>query len=183
VTEQLFDRYFRFSAERLDALSIPEEAAAFLAQTGLPEWCAPNAHFGPIGDEWIELPLRQAGATHFVGLGEDRDDNLIALAIAAGDVWAIPDHGPQIYMASNVFEMSSAFHAYQTCINAAVAEDDQACVLARIPPRFLEPFVEWAAASNPRLLRSGAFWARELVRIGFPAQSLEVSGGQRPEGS
>lgn len=180
MTEQLFDLYFHYSEERLIALGTPRDVAAFLATTGLPEWCAPNAHFGPVGDHWTELPSRQIGTVSYVGLGEDRDDNLIALALEGGNIWALPASASRVYMAANVRELSAALHAFQTCVNAAVAEDSRAYDQARIPLRHLESFVSWARASNPELVGRGSFWAQELLRNNFPPQSFDVDSAYGP---
>ncbi len=180
VAEKLFDDYFYYSEERLNALGMPRDVAAFLASTGLPEWCAPNAHFGPVGDQWAELPLRQVDTMSYVGLGEDRDDNLIALALEDGHIWVLPASAPRIYIAANVHELSASLHAFQAFVNAAVADDSEAVVQTRIPHRHLESFVSWARALNPDLVGSGSFWAQELLRNGFPPQSLDVSGARSP---
>lgn len=121
VAEKLFNNYFRYSKDRLIALGTPCDVAAFLATTGFPEWCAPNAHFGPVGDRSTELTSRQIGGISYVGLGEDRDDNLIALALEGGDVWALPASASPVYMAANVRELSASLHAFQACVDAAVA--------------------------------------------------------------
>ena len=180
VAEKLFDDYFHYSEERLNALGTPRDVAAFLATTGLPTWCAPNAHFGPVGDQWAELPLRQVDTMSYVGLGEDRDDNLIALALEGGHIWALPASAPRIHVAANVQELSASLHAFQTCVNAAVAEDSDAFVQARIPLRHLESFVSWGRALNPDLVGCGSFWAQELLRNGLPPQSLDFSGARCP---
>ena len=180
---QLFKDYFRYSEERLMALRVSGDTAAFLVTTGLPEWCAPNAHFGPIGEDSTELPSQQIGTMTYVGLGEDRDDNLIALALEAGDIWALPASGIRVYIAANVRELSSSLHAWQACVNAAVAEDSQAFVESRVPLRFLESFVSWASALNPGLIGHGSFWARELLRHGLPPRSLDAGGVRDPHGA
>lgn len=180
MAEKLFDNYFHYSEARLIALGTPRDIAAFLATTGLPEWCAPNAHFGPVGDHWTGLTSRQIGTRSYVGLGEDRDDNLIVLALEGGDVWTLPSSASRVYMAANVRELSASLHAFQTCVDAAVAEDSQAAVQARIPLRHLESFVSWARELNLDLVRHGSFWAQELLRNGFPPQLLDFSGARGP---
>ncbi len=173
MAEHLFDNYVHFSEERLRALGTPRDIAAFLATTGLPEWCAPNTRFGPAGDPATELPLQRIGAVQYLGLGEDRDDNLIALALGACDIWVLSAQGSPVYFAADVHELSLSLHEFQTCIDSAIAADSQAFVQARIPPMHLESFVSWAKSFNPDLVQRGTFWARELVRLGLPTQSLD----------
>jgi len=174
VAEHLFDKFFRFSAERLTALGIPSDITEYLATVGLPEWCAPHTHFGPPGDPATELALRQIDSAPYLVLGEDRDGDLIALALGTYDVWVLPEGDP-VYVASDVQELSASLHKFQACIDCAIATDSQAFVQTRVAPSHLGPFVSWAKAVNPGLIGHGSYWHRELVRLGLPPDSLSAT--------
>ncbi len=176
MAKPVFDNYIRFSAQRLTALGAPGAVSAFLATTGLPEWCAPHMHFGWVGDPSNVLPLRQTGSEQYIGLGEDQDDNPVWLAVAACDVWVLPAQGSPVYVASNVQELSASLHQFQACIDAAVAGDPMAFVEARVTTLHLQAFASWAKDTNPALVRPGTFWARELARLGLAAPWPEPDG-------
>jgi hypothetical protein len=184
VTEHLFHTYTRFSSERLKALAVPDEIATFLSTSGLPTWCAPSAHFGIVfglgGEPDAELPLRKVGSRQYLGIGEDQDDDLIALELHTHDIWVLPAQREPVYFASDVYELSLSLHEFQSCINSAVEADSQAFLQNRIPLFHLESFVLWAKVLNSRLVQQGTFWGNELVRLGMPSQSLEPMYFDRP---
>ncbi|QSI75271.1 SUKH-4 family immunity protein [Niveibacterium microcysteis] len=179
MSELLFDEYTKYSATRLSELGVSEEPASFLSTQGLPTWCAPNAHFGFVDD--AELPLFEIDAQRYVGLGEDRDGNVIALEVNTLEIWVLIEQQSPVFLAASLKELSLSLNEFQHCINSAVAHDAEAYVLNRIAPSFLDPFVKWAEAENPRLVQQGAFWASVLSWLGMHNQSLERTRvGQPP---
>ena len=79
MADLVFDKYSKFSAPRLIELGFPMEQAVFLSQVGLPMWCAPNMSFGEVFELGEQLPVLENKAKKYVGIGQDRDDNFIAV--------------------------------------------------------------------------------------------------------
>lgn len=160
---EAFDQYTKYPEPRLVELAIPERYATFLAQTGLPTWCAPNIHFGELGESWTLLPVIEVGTKRYVGLGEDRDDNAIAMDLEDHSVRVVTATGQTEYLAGNVIELADALHRLQSCVNSAVENDPKAYSERRISPAFLQPFILWAGAQNPLAIHAGSFWHRVLA--------------------
>lgn len=170
----IFDGFTFYPRERLDELFIPEEYSEFLTRTGLPTWCAPEMHFGKVGEAWTFLPVIEVGPERYVGLGEDRDDAVIGLNLKEHSIWVITEDSEPAFMAQSVTELSQALYRFQACIDSAVESDATAFTENRIPPPCLEPFVFWANTTNRFLVQDGSFWHSVLLWLGVPNQSFKA---------
>jgi hypothetical protein len=168
MEEPLFDAYHRFEREPLEALGLPRAHVAFLSDVGLPMWCAPNICFGEVYERGEHLPLITEGGARYVGIGEDRDDNVIALDVERAEVWALVAGAAPRFVAPDVMTLSDAVHQLQGCVNVAVERDHDAFIKHRIQPSDLLPFTQWADAESPLLLAPGTFWSLTLLWFAAP---------------
>ncbi len=132
-----FDEFTTYSEERLREFGMPDEQVMFLTSIGLPTWCAPNMHFGKMGEAWTLLPLINVGENQYLGLGEDRDGRAVVVSLNGYSVWVIADHSPPVFLARDVIELSEAVRHFQTCIDNAVESDGAAYTENRISPQFM----------------------------------------------
>src|SRR5690554_1149688 len=174
MSREMFDELSKYPRTRLLEFSVPDMQLNFLADIGLPDWCAPNMHFGGLGEEWEFLPLIEAGGRRYLGLGEDRDDNPIGLDVENWSIWVVARQGPPLLMARSVFELSQALHQFQECINYAVESDHSAFTKNRIPQESFGPFISWALSKSPELLAVGSFWRGVLMSLGVHNNSLQA---------
>lgn len=168
MSANVFDEFSVYPKARLSEFSLPDSHQEFLVRTGLPTWCAPNIYFGERGDETQILPSLEKDGRCFLVLGEDRDENPIAIDLADYSVWDLPNCGPFRYVASQVMSLSTALYQFQRCVNAAVEVDRRAFTRNRIPVSSLAPFLSWAASHDPKMLEPGAFWHGVLIRMNVP---------------
>lgn len=168
MSVQVFDEFSLYPKARLSEFSLPDSYQEFLVRTGLPTWCAPNIYFGERGDERQILPSLEKDGRCFLGLGEDRDENPIAIDLADYSVWDLSSDGPLRYVASEVISLSTALYQFQKCVNAAVEVDRRAFTRNRISAGSMAPFLSWAAIHDPKMLEPGAFWHCVLIQMNVP---------------
>lgn len=171
MSVKMFDKYTKFSESRLVELALPEELTKFLAHVGLPTWCSPNMHFGEVGESWVLLPTIEIGAKRYLGLGEDRDDNVVAVDLQDYTMWVITGRGETLFLARNVMDLSQDLHHFQSCVDFAVERDSAAFTENRIPATCLEPFILWVYKENPQAIQAGSFWHGVLLWLGVPNPS------------
>ena len=155
--EQVFDNHIKFPNSRLTELGFNDETINFLTNNGLPNWCAPNIHFGE-EDSWLPQISNQGNLLTVIG--SDRDDSPICINKAL-NVVRIKNNSEE-FMASNLELLYSALINFQKCINGAVLENDNAFVDNNIPEKYLMPFVTWLKSNEPKALKANSFWGQTL---------------------
>lgn len=165
MSNAIFEEFTKYPHKILHEFGLPESHEKFLVDVGLPTWCAPNMHFGELGDERVFLPIIRVGVG-YIGLGEDKNDNPIALHKNQYSVWVLSKTNLPTYMASDVLELSEALYNFQICINTAVEINSEAYTGNNIPRKILDVFVSWANDKNALLLQKGSFWHRQLQEFG-----------------
>lgn len=169
MSTALFDGYTRYSEPRLREFGVPGAQARFLADTGLPTWCAPHMHFGEVGECWTLLPHIENATASYLGFGEDQADRAVAMCLKRFSVWVPGEPGvpgvPEVYVAGDVFLLSQALHHFQVCINRAVEVDSMVFREFRITAAPMAPFVAWLSQQDADALATGAFWHAELKRL------------------
>lgn len=166
MSNALFDGYTRYSEPRLHEFGVPRAQARFLADTGLPTWCAPHMHFGEVGECWTLLPHIENATASYLGFGEDQADRAVAMCLKRFSIWVPGEPGvPEVYVAGDVFLLSQALHHFQVCINRAVEVDSMVFREFRITAAPMAPFVAWLSQQDADALATGAFWHAELKRL------------------
>ncbi len=167
----IFDSYSLYPVNRLKHLRLPDVVTDFLSQVGLPDWVAPNIHFGEDEDEW--LPQHPQIETLII-LGSDRDDNPICIDKRNGAIFRVED-GSCDFFASSVFMLSKALEKFQVAVDHAIEEDSEAFTNQRIPAQALEPFIQWLLLYEPRAMETGAFWHSVLQWLSSETLTTLVS--------
>ncbi len=150
---ELFDSYSKYPRSRLIGIGLDGETAAFMSQVGLPNWCAPNMHFG---DEESWLPVISHQGEDLYVIGSDRDECPICINSEFSVIRYKEEQ--QDFLATNVQNLALALNEFQACINNAVNSDSEAYSKNNIPNMCMEPFVAWLMQNEPNALDGHAFW-------------------------
>ena len=176
MTDPLFDTFSIYSRERLAELGFSNEQVVFLAQVGLPKWCAPNMNFGEVFELGELLPILEIETRRYVGIGEDRDGNTVAVDLDQHAVWALVKDSSPRFVTSSVLVLSTSLHKFQACVNAAVENDSRSFIENRIRPEYFEPFIQWVYSIDPLILERDSFWSNVLRWLGVPNNLFKADG-------
>ncbi|QCB46941.1 SUKH-4 family immunity protein [Hydrogenophaga sp. PAMC20947] len=176
MNAEIFDQFTLYPESSLLTFALPDEHVRFLAHVGLPTWCAPNMHFGEVGEKWVLLPAIEAGSKRCLALGEDRNEAPIGIDLVDHSVWVLPHQTEPLFMARNVLELAKVLSRFQASIDAAVDHDSSAYVERRVRASYLHSFISWANEESPSLLRAGSYWHGVLLWLGVPHDSLQATG-------
>lgn len=171
----------RFSNSILKLQDVPTKTANYLVEVGMPTWCAPHLYFGDFEEEYLPQ-LKNWGWACDWPEGYDsavsKYPNARVLGSAMGNapivvlpnnpkVFIFDDKGCEVFfLNSDVQSLSRVIEKFESIVETAVSEDQDALTNNTIPGTWINSFLDQIRGIE----QSSTVWSRWAKACGKNAE-------------
>lgn len=155
-----FSEFICYDEKQIRALSLSSEEESFLAESGLPEWPAPNIHF---------LKVFEIKTSDLICIGTDGDLNPICIDKSKNGrvVWITNGKLQTIcYMNESISKLCLFLLEYRKMVDKAFAVNENSILENTIPNELLDELSNTLSSIDPQAVENkNTFWGLEISRL------------------